>query len=49
MERRYWGLLILTKFVPFPTATVMPTGRFLTSSLSTATEDNPNTLRQLGT
>lgn len=49
MERCYWGLLILTKFVPFPTATVMPTGRFLTSSFITATEDNPNTLRQLGT
>lgn len=43
MERCYWGLLILTKFAPFSTATVMPTGRFLTSSFITATEDNPNT------
>ena len=42
MERCYWGFLILTKFAPFPPAIVMPTGKFLTSSFITATEDNPN-------
>lgn len=42
-ERYYWGFPIPTKSAQFTTATIMPTGRFLTSSIRAATEDNLDT------